>query len=538
MAWFKKKKEKKLEIEEDELITDMLLDKAREKPILGRAVISPGRIDQMTTLNPVTLEGQAEIIYNIWLYRTAKWHWNVLKADEYIIVTPSYPPAFASVMSQKERYEGMIKSGLASAAQAVADYELLRHDERKYREILDFFKEGKKEEHVLRALFVDRVDAFTGEGYSMITMTKRWPTIISDFIRMKREWDDLDTIMKNLAVSRAEATVLKTKNKIFKEWEKLFFPDVKERYARIKTLVESRRRSIDQYREWIKAPLQRYMAIKERVDIKPAVVLHDPMNFAHTPEGYIYAKLWVIKPIRPEEMGKPIMLQGQGYELDPYDDWVKEWLLKIEEKYGVKFTDKEIRNLIKEYSEKWDVSHKKGDIITIHGGPVIDPRYVYYIFIDLDYEVRYKRGSTGPMVMEDQYFHFHPFLISQNVLLLFLLELRAKEKKFERFVNELIGTRKIEDEFTKSIEEEFKEEDERMSRLESFFKGSERTMSFGYRLKKWLRPIWYLFMRPGPYEHTLVHRINKTFGDYIGPQVTDQFDLIKEVSYRMSGQTM
>ena len=45
----------------------------------------------MVTLNPVTLEGQAEIIYNVWLYRIAKWHWMSIKTDESIIVTPTVP---------------------------------------------------------------------------------------------------------------------------------------------------------------------------------------------------------------------------------------------------------------------------------------------------------------------------------------------------------------------------------------------------------------------------------------------------------------
>jgi len=530
-------KEKELrKLQEGPMIADMLMDQARkQKAILGEVVISPAAIDQMTSINPVTLEGQAEIIYNVIMYRAAKWHWQFAKADEYIMLTPNPPPAFAPVLAQKEKLEGQIKSGLASAAQSVADYELLKHDERKYREILDYFKMGKKDEHVLRALFVDRVDAYTGEGYSMITMAKRWPTIISDFIKMKSKWRETDKIKNELKVSQAEAVVLKTKNELFLEWKKLFFPDVRDRYARIKNLVESRRRSVDQYRDWLKPYLERFKRIREVSEIPGRVGedLTNPLKFSHTPEGEIWAKLWFWKPMKPEEMATPVMLRGQGHEIDPYDDWVKEKQKDIEKKYGVEFTEEEIRDFIKGWTMP-GYTRKKGEVLAVHPGPMFDPRYIYYIFIDLDYNVGYKRGSTGPMVVEDQYFHFHPFLISQNALVLFLLELEAKKKAFEREINELIGVKEIEREITESIEDEFEETEEE--------KESKRIKSVRVGLHKFrrnvIRPAVGIFVKPGPYEINVQRRISKAYGDYMGPQVADIVDLIKQTCFRLSGQSI
>lgn len=533
----RREKERKLrELQEGEMISDRLMTKARkQKGLLGEVVISPASIDQMTSINPVTLEGQAEIIYNVVMYRMAKWHWQVEKADEYIMLTPNPPPAFAPVLAQKEKLEGQIKSGLASAAQAVADYELLKHDERKYREILDYFKMGKKDEHVLRALFVDRVDAYTGEGYSMITMAKRWPTIISDFIKMKSEWKDTKTIKKELKVSQAEAVVLKTKNELFNEWKRLFFPDVRERYARIKNLVESRRRSIDQYRDWLKPYLERLKRIKEVTEIPGHVggELTNPLKFAHTPEGEVYAKLWLWKPIKPEEMAKPVYLRGQGHEIDPYDDWVREQQKLVEKKYGVKFTEKEVRKLIKEWTMP-GYTKKKGDVISVHPGPKFDPRYIYYIFVDLDYDVAYKRGSTGPMVVEDQYFHFHPFLISQNALVLFLLELEAKRRAFEREINELIGVKEVEREIRERVEDEFEEmeKEKESKRIKNVMEGLRK-----FR-KRVIKPIISVFVKPGPYEINVQRRISKCYGDYMGPQVAEIVDLIKQTCFRLSGQSI
>lgn len=542
-----------------ELYAEKLLEKARKKSaILGEVVISPAQMDQMTSLNPVTLEGQAEIIYNVFTYRIAKWHFNMIKADEYILVTPSAPPAFAPAMAQKERLEGQIKSGLASAAQAVADYELLKHDERKYREILDFFKEGEKDEHILRALFVDRVDAYTGEGYSMVTMAKRWPTIISDFIRMKTELDDVEKIKDELKVSKAEAVVLKTKNGLYKEWKKLFFPDVKSRYSRIKNLLDSRERSVNAYRDWLKPYVSRHRMIKEVTEIKPSAPMDNPLTFAHTPEGSVRAKLWITKPFRPEEMGKPIMLQGQGHEIEIYDDWVKGEKENIEEMYnvGIYEDEKEVKRLkkrgkkvnpyqilvrdkIKEWTYPNATATKKKELLSTHPSGLLDPRFVYYIFIDLDYDCDYKKGSTGPMVVEDQYFHFHPWLLSQNAMLLFLLELEAKKIAFDREVDQLIGTRKIEEMIQKDIEKEFenleKKEEEAILRLESLYKFSEKTSKAGKSVISRISPLKKYFFRPGPYEHSIYERISKSFGDYFGPQVAEMVGLIKQTCYRLSG---
>jgi hypothetical protein len=551
------KKEKKLKLPEGMMLADEMLAKYNQNPKLGEAVISSAQMDQRTTINPVTLEGQAEIIYNIWLYRVAKWHFNVVKAEEFIIVTPTAPPAFAPLLAQKERLEGQIKASLASVAQLIADYELLKHDERRYREILDFFKEGEKDEHVLRALFVDRVDAYTGEGYSMVTMAKRWPTIISDFIRMETALEDVDKIKEELKVSKAEAVVLKTKNSLYKEWKRLFFPDVKARYVRIKNLLDARERSIDQYREWIKPYMARHKMIKEDYERRPSADLDDCLHFMNSPEGYIYAKLWVIKPFRPEEMGKPMILQGQGHEIDPYDDWVKEKSEILEKMYGVRIYEDEKDQKKRELKEgKWPynilvrkfiekqvmpgvTAPKKANWLATHPGGVMDPRFIYYIFIDLDYEVNYKKGSTGPMVVEDQYFHFHPWLLSQNALLLFLLEMEAKKLQFDQEIDRMIGTSKIERTIEESLKDEFEKQEKAIKRFESFFSLGKKMGSagggIGKKVAENLEPMSKYFFRPGPYENTVNERIAKMFGDYFGPQVAEMVDLIKESCYRLSG---
>lgn len=541
----REKKRWKKRLKGYESVVDYFLWKARgQDGIHGEVVVSPALIDQIVSLNPVALEGQAEIIYNIFVYRVAKWHYNVEKADEYIRVTPTAPPAFAPVMAQKERLEAHIKSGLASAAQAVADYELLKHDERKYREILDYFNMGKKDEHVLRALYVDRVDAYTGEGYSMVTMAKRWPTIISDFIKMKSAWRDVDDIRTKLKVSKAEAVVLKTKNELFIEWKRLFFPDVRERYGRIKNLLESRRRSVEEYREWLKPYVNKLKKIREEAEIKDAASdLTEITKFNFTPQGEIMGKLWFWKPIKAEEVGKPVIISGWG-EIPTFDDWVKEHIVALEAYYDVEFTEEEIRNFIERYRTGGGVSSlygKRREPLTFYPGSPMDERFLYYFFIDLDYVCQYKKGSTGPMVVEDQYWHFHPFLVSKNFLLFILLELEFKRKKFAEEVEKLIGVTTEEEKYHEEAKKMWpgegnEEEKEKEGFGEKWNKTKAKWIRRRRRLKKALRPLLKYFIKPGPYETNIAERVSKQYGLYFGTQVADLRDLIKETSYRISGQ--
>jgi hypothetical protein len=535
------------ELKNYDTVVDYFLFKAREqKGIFGEVAVSPALIDQIVTLNPVTLEGQAEIIYNIFIYRVFKWHYWVEKADEIVKVTPTPPPAFAPMMAQKERLEGHIKSGLASAAQAVADYELLKHDERKYREILDYFKMGEKDEHVLRALFVDRVDAYMGEGYSMITMTKRWPTIIGDFLKMKGEWTDIETIKKNLKVTQVEANVLKTKNELFREWKKLFFPDVRERYVRIKNLLESRRRSVHEYREWLKPYINRLKLIKEEAEIKDeASELTDITKLSFTPQGEVNAKLWFWKPIKPEEVGQPMIISGWG-EVPAYDDWVKEHIVALEAKYDVEIPEEKILGFIKDWKSggRGLAGKRLGDVFAMYPAPRLDERYFYVFLVDLDYVCQYKKGSTGPMVVEDQYWHFHPFLISKNFLVFALLELEFRKEKFRQEIKRLIGVTEIEKELGEEVKKEWPWVTDKKRGKEPFQKRwkkswGETKVRWVFRrrkVKKALKPLLRFFIKPGPYEINVAERISKTYGLYFGAQVADLRDLIKETAYRISGQ--
>ena len=195
------------------LVIDHLQAKTRSgfPPMLGDAFfVAPLNTD--IVMDFTTPMGGCTNMYWGYVFQMGKWYYNVRKVSESMEVSPIHSDSYNLFVGQRQRLEGQIKQGMTSAMQAVTDYELLSHDARRYKEILDYFQKGNTDEHVLRSMFVDRVDSFTGEGYSMVTMAKRWPTIITDFIRMgkseykNRTWQ-VNEIMQELDVSQAEATV-------------------------------------------------------------------------------------------------------------------------------------------------------------------------------------------------------------------------------------------------------------------------------------------------------------------------------------------
>ena len=168
-----------------------------------------------------------------------RWEFNVQKVDEWFEVSTSHP-YYQSITKQKYDLIREIKEGLAHVDRAISDVELLAHDTRRYKEILTYFSE--KDEHSLKAMFIDLVDVNLPEGVSLRSIAPRWPTIIADFMELKDEDDTVEKIMEKVKVSKAEAVVLTTKVKLYKKWKQFFGEQVKERYRRILERLYGRKR--------------------------------------------------------------------------------------------------------------------------------------------------------------------------------------------------------------------------------------------------------------------------------------------------------
>jgi len=502
---------------------------ASDQGILGEAfVMSPE--NQGMVMDFTTKVGACSNAYYSFVFQMPKWNYRVEKVSESMAVSPIHMDAYNIFAGQKQKLEGQIKQGLASAMQAITDYELLRHDERRYREIIDYFKKGVKDDHVLRSLFVDRVDAFTGEGYSMITMAKRWPTIINDFIRMGRIESEekkkgvenplasTDDMEKKLDVPLAEATVLYTKNELYKEWKELFRPVVQERYARIKAAADSRKTSINQYKEWLKPYIARHKAMKENDQtFAPTFRLYAPAFGTSTLLTSV--RLWAWRSFPMEEKRKPETLKIQdenlGFSINPFDKWAKEWIARINIKYKTRYKDEDIVKMIEKFTQtRMGPGYKEDEV----PGPWMTTDDVYYVLFDIAID-RSIIKTPPPEGSETEDIMLSPiriWLLSQNALLVHLVELEAIKEQFNREINEMIGAQEMEDEILNDVREEMENAGKEPKK-----EGISFTRSMGNTVRRlergydWLvdktKPYRRYFFRPGPYESNFAERVTKLY---------------------------
>ncbi len=517
------------------LVVDKLQEWAIRKNPKGYAVMGWPR-EMFVILDYTALRGSASNVFWSFTHRVGKMRYTIKKVDEWVEINPNYVELYNQMLGQKQRIEGAIKSSLASVAQAVADYELVKHDARRYGEILDYFKKGQKDQHVMRSLFVDRVDAFTGEGYSLVTMAKRWPTIITDFIRMKDEWEDVSEIRKELDVSQAEATVLKTKNELYKEWKTLFLPTVKERYARIETLVKARRRSIDEYRNWLRPYITKYKAMKEGTEKGDWSYVNNAFSTPGfgTMDAWTYVRVWVWRPFQVVEAGKPeAMLEkkNRGFIVNPYDDFVRHWKKKIEKHYDVTISDKEVEDILADAINP--LKHEQA-----HCTPM-ESQALYYLLFDMKILLSTMKSPPPEGVEMDNimYYPIKIWVMSQNSLLIHLLELKARDKYMEKYMDEIIGARSVEEDIYRKVEEEFEEFGGKKAKSKKKEKeeGSSRWGSLkpryiskdgDFRPNTAMRFVRF-FIKPGPYEPVFFERLSKMYFRASGFYYKQMVDVIK-----------
>lgn len=386
-----------------------------------------GGLAEHTSLNLTSTPGAVSAVYYSLVFQLGRMDFKVYKVDEAIEVSPVHAQYYQLTMKQKEELEARIKAGLASAAQAVSDYELLKHDERKYLEFKHYFE--AKDEHALRAVFIDQVDVHTGEGISMRSIVARWPTLIADFMKLKDDDTDPDKVKDRLKISKAEAIVLVTKNKLYKEWKGIFLSEVDSRLDRIQSLIASRQKSIDEYREWLKPYITRFKLIKQAFE-QPAsrkAAVSDFVAAGGHAVSSAQVVVWAWKDVQPSEIRRPAPELAALKPIDPYDDFTKRELI-WNKYYG----------LVTDYpwmTKEW-VDKKMNEIKNIDKWMAAD-RY-YYTLLEITFDRCNIRLASGGEI-EDGVFKVNELWMSQNALLAKLLELKAKQEEMERYVDELLG---------------------------------------------------------------------------------------------------
>jgi len=500
--------------------------------------------NQLTEINYTGKPGTASGIYYSLFFQLPKWDWFIQKGDEWIEVHPTHKEYYERTMATKQMLESTIKTGLASAAQAVSDFELLSHDLRKYKEILGYF--AKEDEHSLKSMFIDQVDVHTG-NLSIADMTRnRWPTMTADFHRLKDEDMDIDKIMKRLKISRAEAIILVTKNKLYVDWKDMFRKAVRDRYERLRGLTVSREKSVEEYKEWLKPYIARFKTTKlgtAESGVRPALT-KSFMDVAGLSTFLNEIRMYSWKPLLTREHRRPSGEIRGEFGIHPYDSYIRNNVIlggnfktdnvKIE---CLADTYQWLRNARK-YCGKCKKYYPSGYLKCSACGSadlenktyadeivetqILDKwdrwgtdRYeLYYMFLDIKIERLGIRLPSGEL--EDITFTNRMFVISQNVLLVKILELICRDLELERYIEEMLGFKRMEKSIDEILIEELpriygkEEKVEGMSKFSKELKDAVRSYtSFFKKLK--LPKTRFMFAKPGRYESHLRDRITKQY---------------------------
>ncbi len=418
-----------------------------------------------TTLNYTGQPGSGSNMFYALVFWLQKMGYQVRKIDEWIEISPIHSQYHELTYRQKGILEDKIKVGLESAAKQISDYELLLHDLRKYKEIVDALE--KNDEQRLRAIFVDQVDIHTGQGFSLVTMVERWPTIIHDFMKVGDE-ENPDKIAEKLQISKAEAVILSTKNKLFKSWKQMFGEEVKKRYERLESLAKAKEKMIKELREWLKPYIMKYKTMKLGTEV-PEIrkeMAFSPFSITGQATYTNGIKLWAWNALRAFE--REYMEYTPGVEIYPYDVIIRDAIL-----FGKILKIKPLSSIypfLKEPSEKTDLGVvKKGvvrkddvrkgdeianDIVSAweKGKMGFKKDTVFYEFYEIEVSRAGLRVPPGTEI-EDIKFSIKGYVITQNLLLLKLVELKCREMEFEKYMDELVGDVKKKEEKKKEVKD-------------------------------------------------------------------------------------
>ena len=539
--------------------------------------------DQNESLNYTTSLGGCSGVYYGLMFQLGKWGFEKFKINEDIFVSQINKGYYDLVLGERERLAQQIKSGLASIAQAYADLELILHDLRKYNEYVKIFNEIREEEEkmkrekdekkiselnskkmkalqTLRSIFIDKVDIYTdlpNTPISLRSIASRWPTIISDFMKLDRETSPEEI---KLDVSYAEKVVLATKNKLFLSWLEMFEKTVIERYKRLKELAVARENSVREYKEMLKPTIARYKMIND--SLSSAGERKGIYTSFLRPEAQAFSidsmTIWAWKPFAPEEKWKAtreyfdkISLRDAGFTYEEIEELkrsgvIKENSMLIDALPMEPSIDRIVRLIMKRINEEYKTFGVELTIVDVfearerlveqfknHSSsalsPVVWPFSPYFVFAEIPL-VRAVVVLPNGIQLEDLSVNsLKTYVKTQNIIIGHIMELIAKEKALENYIDMLLGEfgfdkegkiRSVKDMLKKEfvfVYGERKDVEEYLSfREKKGIKESSKKYDILKKLFEYFGIDLAFYRSYGPYEHNITYRIAKYYFKFSG----------------------
>ncbi len=566
--------------------------------------VNANPFDQNEQLNYTTSLGGCTGVYYGLMFQLGKWGFERFKISEDIFVSQINKGYYDLVLGERERLAQQIKAGLASIAQAYADLELILHDLRKYREYLKLFNEIKEAEEIikrekdekrvneaknkrmkalqtLRSIFIDQVDIHTdlpNTPIALRSITSRWPTIISDFMKLDKETSPEEI---KLDVSYAEKVVLATKNKLFLSWLDMFEKNISERYRRLKELAVARENSVKEYKEMLKPTIARYKMINDA--LSSSGMRKWMFTSFFRPEAQAFSidtmTIWAWKPFAPEEKWKvareyfgKVSLKDAGFTSEEVKELKERGVIKGEDAMIDALPiepsiDRIVRLIMKRINEEYkslgveltiaDVFEARSRLVeqfrshsSTQTSPVVWPFSPYFIFVEIPLARAVLVLPNGAQIEDLTVGNLRTYVKTQNIIIGHLMEVIAKEKILENYIDSLLGELGFDKEGKiKSVRDMLKEEflfiyGERKD-LEKYFapqtqkkeEGGKINLNFIQKFFDYFGINVAFFRSYGPYEHNVTYRLAKYYFKVSGA-VFSQIKNYLHASFQVPGATV
>lgn len=417
--------------------------------------------NQKMMVNPTGVPGYCLNIYWGLMADAPKDGYKMAKRAENFEISSVNHQYYQLVLGQKDTLEAKIREGLVKISQSVADLELCEHDLIKYKDFKDKISDSeieikkelpekeKKELELkkmrakmdLKTIFVDSVDFYAGGGtqgagrLSMAFMRNNniMPTIVDDFFRMENaESLKKDATLKDIPA--VEQRMLEVKWGAYEDWLKYFKDNVSRRMDSLETLERSRKKSLEEYRDWLKPTIARYKMIVDALESAGgrASMYTQRMRVAGIATAFNNITLWICKDFTPPDTHRAPQELFEKAGVRAIDKWAWEHLYAHPE-----------HGLAMDYAwltRKWVLAKAKMDAL---GDPAkidwLNESRWYYSFLVMDFErLNFKTSATGAET-EDAEFTVTNYLVSKNVLAAKYMELKAYEEELEIYIDSVLG---------------------------------------------------------------------------------------------------
>lgn len=180
--------------------------------------------------------------------------YTVKKYKDWLEINPK-SNLYQEFVRKRQSIEQNLGRVLSNITDMRRDIELIKHDLRKFEQVLEHFEENDLDS--LKSDFVDLVESQTPTGMHQLVASGKFPTLVADFYKIESKED-----IEKLKVSESEKGLLRTKWKLFQEWMEKYHRAVKERTEMLRKELNNRKAALENQKELVEPYIKAIHKVK------------------------------------------------------------------------------------------------------------------------------------------------------------------------------------------------------------------------------------------------------------------------------------